>query len=399
MPLETGTSGVVLHNQEKTRNWRDRADYLFVDREFIMRSQGQVRFINIGARFQKIVATSIILALLVWGASLGAMSWSQYRAQAERSSLLQREAQVATAEDRVSEYRENIGEVASDLKRRQDFIEEMTKALPEDIKAAETVSDSSGETAELVDEVSLSIPEAAALARIEARQLSYVERLTRFADRRSAAAERAMRRLGLDPKAMLANASRDAMGGPLEQMFTGADGEIDQRFERLGLSLARMAALERGLDGIPQFSPASAGSISSGFGYRRDPFNGGGAMHSGLDFRGPTGAPIYSAAKGTVSFVGWKSGYGKVVEVSHGNGLMTRYAHMSRHKVTRGQKVAAGSVIGAIGSTGRSTGPHLHFEVRVNNRAVNPRTFLEVAPHVLKETRGRTAHEHGTDGE
>ena len=99
------------------------------------------------------------------------------------------------------------------------------------------------------------------------------------------------------------------------------------------------------------------------------------------------GAPIYAAAQGTVSFVGVKSGYGKVVEISHGNGLMTRYAHMSKFAAKTGQKVDAGDVIGAIGSTGRSTGPHLHFEVRINDRAVNPRPFLETAPDVLKEVR------------
>ena len=118
-------------------------------------------------------------------------------------------------------------------------------------------------------------------------------------------------------------------------------------------------------------------------------------MHSGLDFRGPIGAPIYAAAKGRVSFVGQRSGYGNVVEISHGSGLVTRYAHMSAFHSRVGQEVAPGDVIGAIGSTGRSTGPHLHFEVRVNGRAVNPRPFLESAPHVLKEARraqGEPAH-------
>ena len=113
-------------------------------------------------------------------------------------------------------------------------------------------------------------------------------------------------------------------------------------------------------------------------------------MHSGLDFRGLTGAPIHAAADGRISFVGQKSGYGNVVEVRHGNGLLTRYAHMSKFAAKVGQKVAAGDIIGAIGSTGRSTGPHLHFEVRINDRAVNPRPFLEYAPDVLKEARSDT---------
>ena len=148
-----------------------------------------------------------------------------------------------------------------------------------------------------------------------------------------------------------------------------------------------MDALERGLNGVPQFMPADIRMISSGFGYRSDPINGQAAMHPGLDFRGPLGSPIHAAANGTVTFVGTKSGYGKVVEVSHGNGMLTRYAHMSAWRARVGQPVSAGDVIGLIGSTGRSTGPHLHFEVRINDRAVNPRPFLESAPPVLEEAR------------
>ena len=149
----------------------------------------------------------------------------------------------------------------------------------------------------------------------------------------------------------------------------------------------RMSVLERGLSGIPQVLPASLEFISSGFGYRSDPFTGAGAFHAGLDFRGPVGAPIYAAAKGVVSFAGVRQGYGNCVEIDHGNGLTTRYAHMSRLGATVGQQIAAGNVIGAIGSTGRSTGPHLHFEVRIHDRPVNPRPFLEAAPHVFEKTR------------
>ena len=210
-------------------------------------------------------------------------------------------------------------------------------------------------------------------------------------------ADLAMRRVLLTPtytgcpatlviETMVRAAGRRAMGGPLEKLATSADGSIDPRFQRLGLSLARMEALDRGLEGIPQYRPA-ANSMTSSFGARRDPFTGSTAMHAGIDFSGPAGSPIYAAAKGRVSFVGVKSGYGNVVEIAHGNGMVTRYAHMSRFRSRVGQEVEAGDVIGAIGSTGRSTGPHLHFEVRVNDRAVNPRPFLEAAPNVLKEAR------------
>src|SRR5205085_8774073 len=126
------------------------------------------------------------------------------------------------------------------------------------------------------------------------------------------------------------------MGGPQVRLSTSHDGSIDPRFQRLGLSLARMDALEIGLTSIPQVMPADRAMISSGFGYRSDPFTGAGAMHTGLDFKGPIGSPIHAAANGRVSFVGQRSGYGNVVEVSHGNGLLTRYAHMSAFRARIG---------------------------------------------------------------
>jgi murein DD-endopeptidase MepM/ murein hydrolase activator NlpD len=359
----------------RVRSW-------FPEREFFMRSQGQVRFITITSRMQMAAVGVVAVLLGAWGVSLAAMAVRQYQA----SSLLEREAEVATAENRVAAYRDDIDAEAASLKRRQDFIEDALPMLPDDVRPGETVSDSRREAEKAVAKISAAMPEAAALARIEARQLAFVENLTRFADRRSAQAEKAIRQLGLNPKTMLA-AARTAEGGPFQKLSTESDGSLDPRFERLALSLARMDALERSLTGIPQVMPADIRMISSGFGYRSDPFNGHAAMHAGLDFRGYIGAPIHAAATGKVTFVGTRNGYGKVVEISHGNGLMTRYAHMSAWHARVGQNVAAGDVIGAMGSTGRSTGPHLHFEVRINDRAVNPRPFLETAPHVLEEAR------------
>lgn len=351
-----------------------------------MRSQGQVRFITISSRMQIAAASFAVAVIGGWGLSMGVMAVSQYRSESARLSLLEREAEVATAESRYAAYRDDIDEVADDVARRMKFLEQATEMLPDDAVAEDTVSDSSSEAAKTVAKISAVMPEAAGLARLEARQLAYAERLTRYADRRAAQAEKAIRQLGLNPRTILASA-RTAQGGPFVKLSTSKDGSLDPRFERLALSLARMDALEQGLSGIPQVMPADIRMISSGFGYRSDPFHGGAAMHTGLDFRGPVGSPIHAAAKGMVTFVGTKTGYGKVVEITHGNGMMTRYAHMSAWRARRGQEVAAGDVIGLIGNTGRSTGPHLHFEVRINDRAVNPRPFLETAPHVLEEAR------------
>ena len=363
----------------------------FPDREFFMRSQGQVRFIKISSRTQLLAAGAVTALLLVWMLTMAAMTLSSYISNRDRSSLLQREAKVATSESRLNAYGNDIGKVADDLKRRQDFIEKTSQAvfgdLPKDAKAGESVSNSASEAAQTVKKVSMAIPQAAQLAEIEGRQLSLIEGLTRLADRRSAIAEAKLASLGLNPQAALASLNdKAAQGGPLLTLATSADGSIDPRFQRFGLSVARMDVLERSVARLPQVLPASLEYISSGFGFRVDPFTGAGAFHPGLDFRGPIGAPIYAAARGTVSFVGQRSGYGNCVEIDHGNGLITRYAHMSGFRTTIGKAVQPGEVIGLIGSTGRSTGPHLHFEVRIHDRPVNPRPFLEAVPHVLEKT-------------
>ena len=371
------------------QKWGERLRRWFPDREFFMRADGQVRFIKISAKLQMRVAAAIVAVMVVWLVSLAVMAWGQYRAEADLAAFANEKARIAKSEERLEAYGGDLDRVVGDLQQRQEFLEEMARMLPEDIVAEGakgTVTDSSAEAAKTVEKVSQFIPQARGLAEIEARQLAVVERLTRFADARARRAEAAIRKLNLDP-GVLSREAREGMGGPFEAL-AGAD-DIDPRFERLGLSLARMAVLERALDGIPSVVPASVRSITSGFGYRRDPFNGRAAMHSGIDFKGGIGSPIFAAADGRVTFAGWRGGYGKAVEVTHANGMMTRYAHLSRIDVKPGQMVAAGATLGGLGSTGRSTGPHLHFEVRINDRAVNPRPFLETAPDVLKEVRSR----------
>jgi len=210
----------------------------FPDREFFMRSEGQVRFIKVSSRVQMIGAGAAAGLLLFWILSISGMAISSYLANQDRNSLLDREAKIATAESRVSAYRDDLGKVAGDLKRRQDFIDKVVQThlgeLPTDAKAGETVSDSRTEAANTVKKVSAVLPEAAALAEIEARQLAQIEGLTRAADRRAAIAESKLARLGLSPKAMLAAINDPtAQGGPLSLLATSADGSVDPRFQRL----------------------------------------------------------------------------------------------------------------------------------------------------------------------
>ena len=123
------------------------------------------------------------------------------------------------------------------------------------------------------------------------------------------------------------------------------------------------------------------GTLEGGFGGRHNPFGGGGyEFHSGQDIEAPMGAPVVAGARGQVSFVGWQNGYGQLVVVDHGGGLTTRYGHLSRIDVENGQQVSRGQIVGKVGSTGRSTGPHLHYEVRINDEAVNPLQYLLLSP-------------------
>jgi murein DD-endopeptidase MepM/ murein hydrolase activator NlpD len=234
---------------------------------------------------------------------------------------------------------------------------------------AKPVSDSSSEAAKTIDKVSAVFPKPPH-ARLEARQLAFVEGLTRLADRRAPRKPnwRSARSGSIPPICCPRWTTRARWSGPFIAFTSSTDPALDQRFQRLAVSLARLSALQRGLTSMPQVMPADLAGISSGFGYRSDPFNGSAAFHAGLDFKGPIGSPIHAAAQGKVSFVGQRQGYGNCVEVDHGNGMVTRYAHMSAFRTTLGKDVLAGEVIGAIGNTGRSTGPHLHFEVRINDQ-------------------------------
>ena len=152
---------------------------------------------------------------------------------------------------------------------------------------------------------------------------------------------------------------------------------------------ADKSALETQIETIiktsnPAFLPtmwAHFGKINNEFGFRRNPFGGGGGeFHPGLDIDGEKGDLVVAPASGIVTKAGWQGGYGNMIEIDHGNGLVTRYGHLSQINIAAGSAVQRGQFIGLVGSTGRSTGAHLHFEVRLNNQPINPRRFLPSAP-------------------
>ncbi|HYO99168.1 MAG TPA: peptidoglycan DD-metalloendopeptidase family protein [Pyrinomonadaceae bacterium] len=171
--------------------------------------------------------------------------------------------------------------------------------------------------------------------------------------------------------------SERGAGGPLVEMDAAAIAQVEARALQLEQELRAYESALRELARIPSIWPVAGGEASDSFGGRRDPFGGGSSeFHSGQDISAERGTPVFAAGIGTVKFAGTQGGYGQIVIVDHGDGLTTRYGHLSKIEVTAGQELARGAQIGRVGSTGRSTGPHLHYEVRINEEPVNPRNYL-----------------------
>ncbi|MCM2562183.1 DUF5930 domain-containing protein [Lutimaribacter sp. EGI FJ00015] len=182
--------------------------------------------------------------------------------------------------------------------------------------------------------------------------------------------------------------SYSGQGGPLTPISFSTKGEMPDigtdRVNRLLDQMDRLNLYRIAAEAAPFATPVKAGyRFTSGFGYRRDPKTGGRRLHQGVDFAGPVGTPLYSTADGVVTHAGWSSGYGRLVKIQHQFGLETRYAHMSRLNVKVGQRVSRGERIGDMGASGRVTGPHLHYEVRVGGKAVNPMIYIKAANDVF----------------
>jgi len=168
-------------------------------------------------------------------------------------------------------------------------------------------------------------------------------------------------------------------GGPALPLDAEGLATLEEKMSRLETQMRAHETLLRERGYTPTIWPV-LGKLESGFGGRRNPFGGSGyEFHSGQDIEAPPGTPVVAGASGTVAFVGWQNGYGQLVVVDHGGGLSTRYGHLSHIDVELGQTVKRGEFVGRVGSTGRSTGPHLHYEVRINDEPVNPLQYLLVA--------------------
>lgn len=215
----------------------------------------------------------------------------------------------------------------------------------------------------------------ASLDRVEARQTAALNSLEESYDSKVKRMRGVLADLGVNPGKAPPPA---AVGGPFVPLKLPANaGTFERQLFRIQVARLQADRLTHTLGTVPIRKPIVGEiDLTSSFGVRSDPFGRGPAMHSGLDFRSAHGDPVRATANGRVVSAGWNGGYGKMVEIDHGNDITTRYGHLSEIEVRAGQTVRVGQTIGRVGSTGRSTGPHLHYETRIDGDAVDPQKFL-----------------------
>lgn len=248
--------------------------------------------------------------------------------------------------------------------------------------AAPTASESTSDRADRIfSKVTLSLKD------VERDQMVRLQRLTEGAAKTSDAIRGIVEHTGvtlpvgdvaeLEPEGDAVTSPETAIGGPFVEPV--ADDEFGRSLAALDTALMELERTRAQARLLPFGNPSPASDITSDFGNRLDPFLGRLALHAGIDFRATTGTRIRSTAPGTVTTAGLTGGYGNMVEIDHGNGVATRYAHLSAVLVRVGDHVKAGEVIAKSGNTGRSTGPHLHYEIRLNGEAVDPMRFLDAS--------------------
>ncbi|MBZ6378321.1 MULTISPECIES: M23 family metallopeptidase [Pacificimonas] len=324
-----------------------------------------MKVVRISARSQ-IAAAFLVLCVAVYSLTMTGVALAGTSSPTAEGGTT---AEMQRLQQELASLKNDVAMKAASLEAKQSFIEKVIsgEASMDDLERAAPLLDG--------DEVSAA-GVLAPLAPVEARQEKLLEYASIAAESHIQARHDRLETLGLSPDRY---ARETGMGGP--EVSIGEDlreaAEANPRFAALLTSWGRLDYLDDEMKTLPHVLPVSEFRFTSEYGRRVDPFRRRAAMHQGLDMAAPHGTAIRSSAPGKVVKAGWAGGYGKMVEIDHGNGITSRYAHMSRILVSPGDRVSAGESIGKMGSTGRSTGSHLHFEIRVDGRAVDPMPYFE----------------------
>ena len=357
------------------------------------------------------IAVGTVVVMAGW--SVTTATYFAFRDDVLKGLIARQAEQQYAYEDRIADLRARIDRATSrqlldqeqfeqkldDLVRRQSALEQRAAALVSIAESQTTGSLRSSKTAgdqrvtpPARDHHSYLEPSSAPTSR-KAREaeigvtLAHIETSLDRIDRRQTLAlaqlqeryeDKARKLRGVFADLGLKTSAQGASGGPFVPVkLPGTDNVFERALTRVNVMRAEANQLSRALVYVPVRKPVTGDiDISSTFGVRIDPFLHIPAMHTGIDFRGDAGEAVYATAAGTVTNAGWSGGYGRMVEIDHGNGLATRYGHLSEIDVYIGDHVRIGQIVGRMGSTGRSTGPHLHYETRVDGEAVDPQKFL-----------------------
>ncbi len=368
---------------------------LFPERHLYVRSGGEMRAFVLTTTKQ-LIGAGVVAACALWmgictaammvnAMALSATDQEIARTQAKYERwIADRQARLNSAVAQLNATNGSIDDVALTIEKRHAAL----AMLLTDVKGEPGVAQALGPA---IRRTAVAPAGASPMRRIElvrASQERLIDAADNFARGRADRLRLAFRLAGLTPSAYAPKGG--SLGGPLIEAkdpralaaVLDVDEGFAERIQHAATNLGEAAALSEAAKKLPFARPTNHTGQSSGFGVRFDPFTRRPAFHSGLDFVGGFGVPIYSTAPGVVSFTGVRSGYGNTIEIDHGRGFKTRYAHLQGIGVRAGQRVAVGQRIGAMGSTGRSTGPHLHYEVWVNGRAQNPDRFVKAGDYV-----------------
>ncbi|MBX3483555.1 M23 family metallopeptidase [Phenylobacterium sp.] len=369
---------------------------LFPERHLYVRSGGAMKGFVLTTKKQLMIAGGMAAGALWMGVCTAAMlvnllsvstadrEIAQLKAQSERY-VADRQARLDSAMARLNAASGSNADLAQAIEKRHAALAMLLTDLKGAPGSAEALTPAINRALAAQDSSPVRRVE---MVRIGQEQL--LEAADSFAKGRADRLRLAFRMAGLSPSSFVDRGS--SLGGPLIDSgdpralaaVLDVDDDFAVRIQRAARDLNESKQLAEAARDLPVARPTNGGSQTSGFGVRFDPFTRRPAYHSGLDFNGGYAQPIYATGPGVVSFTGQRSGYGNVVEIDHGRGLKTRYAHLSGFAVRPGQRVAVGQRIAAMGSTGRSTGTHLHYEVWVNGRAQNPGRFLKAGQYVLQ---------------
>lgn len=366
----------------------------FRARELFIHDGAAMRRVHISSRSQVMAASAVAAMALCAGGGV---------AQLVVSSISNSDASVAAREDHIADMETKVASLQSQVQAVKLTALDHAKRLEARQAVLSAMISGQGDIGELGTQLPASAPKADAAAAdvvamfkpADAKQTVLVGQVRRVADARLQTAMRAVSKMGLSPDRFYSRSP--AMGGPFEpvgpQPKPLAPIKADPQFRALFNSWRQLDQLNKGIVAIPSQRPVTALSVTSNFGVRSDPFRGGRAMHAGVDIPGAHATPIYATADGVTGRSGRFGGYGNLVELEHGKGIQTRYGHLSSILVSPGTRVKRGQLIGLMGSTGRSTGNHLHYEVRIDGRAVNPVPFMQTNDYLtaLQARSGATA--------